>query len=104
MRIELNVRLIISTKVKNKLLQKHEVTEKEVRECFMNRERTALKDEREEHQSDPPTMWIIAKTDHLRELKLVFMVTDGGVILKTAYEPNQREMQIYKSKTSFLPQ
>jgi len=97
------VRLLISTKVKSKLFEKHAVTENEIRECFLNRERTALRDEREDHQSDPPTLWIIAKTDYLRELKLVFMVTDKGVILKTAYEPNQQEIQIYKSKASFLP-
>jgi len=97
------VRLLISTKVKSKLFKKHAVTENEIRECFLNRERTALRDEREDHQSDPPTLWIIAKTDYLRELKLVFMVTDKGVILKTAYEPNQQEIQIYKSKASFLP-
>ena len=97
------MRLLISTKVKSKLFEKHAVTENEIRECFLNRERTALRDEREDHQSDPPTLWIIAKTDYLRELKLVFMVTDKGVILKTAYEPNQQEIQIYKSKASFLP-
>ncbi len=97
------MRLLISTKVKSKLFKKHAVTENEIRECFLNRERATLRDEREDHQSDPPTLWIIAKTDYLRELKLVFMVTDKGVILKTAYEPNQQEIQIYKSKASFLP-
>jgi uncharacterized DUF497 family protein len=95
--------LLISSKVKSKLLEKHRVTEKEIGECFLNRERTALKDDREEHQTEPPTLWVIAKTDHLRELKLVFMVTDRGIILKTAYEPNQQEIQIYRIKASLLP-
>jgi len=96
------VRLIINTQIRSKLLEKHKVTEKEVRECFLNRERTALKDEREEHQTEPPTLWIISKTNHLRELKLIFMIRERNVILKTAYEPNQKEIQIYLTKARLL--
>jgi len=96
------VRLVITTQIRSKLLEKHKVTEKEVRECFLNRERIALKDEREDHKTEPPTLWIISKTNHLRELKLVFMIKERNVILKTAYEPNQKEFQIYLSKARLL--
>lgn len=96
------MRLIINTQVRSKLLKKHKVTEKEVRECFLNRERTALKDEREEHQTEPPTLWIISKTNHLRDLKLVFIIKERNVILKTAYEPSDKEIQIYLSKARLL--
>jgi len=96
------VRLVITTHIRSKLLEKHKVTEKEVSECFLNRERIALKDVREEHQTDPPTLWIISRTNHLRELKLVFMIKEGNVILKTAYEPNQKEIQIYLGKARLL--
>jgi len=96
------VRLIINSQIRNKLLEKHKVTEKEVRECFLNRERIALKDEREEHETDPPTLWMISRTNHLRYLKLVSIIKERNVILKTAYEPNQREIQIYLSKAHLL--
>jgi len=96
------VRLVINTQIRRKLLEKHKVTEKEIRECFLNRERIALKDEREEHETDPPTLWIISKTNHLRELKLVFMIKERSIILKTAYEPNKKEVQIYFIKARLL--
>jgi len=96
------VRLIINTQVRSKLLEKHKVTENEVRECFLNREWTALKDAREEHETDPPTLWIISRTNHLRELKLVFMIKERNIILKTAYEPNEKEIQIYIGKARLL--
>ena len=96
------MRLVITTQIRSKLFEKHKVTEEEVRECFLNRERTALKDEREKHQTEPPTLWFISKTNHLRDLKLVFMIKERNVILKTAYEPNEKEIQIYLSKARLL--
>lgn len=79
------------------------MTESEVVECFVNRDRTALKDSREDHKTDPPTLWIIAETNHLRELKIMFMVDeDHNVILKSAYEPNQNEIEIYNKYATYL--
>lgn len=94
--------VIISKRIQTKLLGKHNVTKKEVTECFFNRDRTALKDSREEHQTDPPTLWIIAKTNHCRALKLLFVVNDGDVILKSAFEPNQNEIDIYARYSRYL--
>jgi len=96
------VSIIISKRTKTKLLEKHNVTEKEVTECFYNRDRTALKDPREEHQTDPPTLWIIAETNHCRSLKLIFMVSEGNVILKSAFEPNQNEIDMYDKFSCYL--
>lgn len=94
--------IVITSRIKKKLLEKHNVTEKEVTECFYNRNRTALKDVREDHQTDPPTLWIIANTNHCRELKLLFVVRNGDIVLKTAYEPNQNEIDIYDNHASYL--
>ena len=88
--------IIISEKIRGKLLEKHNVTEKEVSECFYNRDRKALKDTREEHDTDPPTLWVISETNHCRALKLIFMVKDGNAILKSAYEANQTEIDLYE--------
>ena len=44
------------------------------------------------------TKWFIAETDSGRELKIVFMMEEGVVFLKSAYEPNSAERGIYGNK------
>ena len=86
----------ISAKVKAKLHKKHNVTEKEVEECFQSCEKSFLIDKRENHQTNPPTQWFISETDYGRLLKVVFIMNvDGDIEIKTAYEPNETEMYIY---------
>ncbi|EOX1789774.1 hypothetical protein [Vibrio cholerae] len=82
--------------IKTKLMIKHGVKISEVEECFSNREKGFLEDKREEHKTDPPTQWFIAETDYGRKLKVVFIQTSDGVSLKTAYEPNEIEQNIYE--------
>lgn len=80
-----------------KLKLKHKVTPIEVEECFLNRIKGLLEDTREEHKTHPPTLWFIAETDHGRLLKVVFIERlDGIYEVKTAYEPNQKEVKIYE--------
>ncbi|RDS84036.1 ADP-ribosyl-(dinitrogen reductase) hydrolase [Dyella psychrodurans] len=87
----------ISAKTKEKLATKHGgVTGKEIRECFENREGPDLFDTRAEHLTDPRTRWFIAPTNHCRLLKIVFVPTNEGVEIKTAYEPNEEEIRIYR--------
>ncbi|NOZ37144.1 MAG: ADP-ribosyl-(dinitrogen reductase) hydrolase [Gammaproteobacteria bacterium] len=92
----------ISKKTRDKLLSKHKVTEKEVAECFHNRDRVALRDTREDHQTNPPTWWLISETNHCRALKLIFMVKDGNAVLKSAFEPNQQEADMYDKSAKYL--
>lgn len=88
--------LKISTKVKAKLQQKHNVKEDEIYECFATCEKSFLIDTREDHQTDPPTHWFISETDYGRDLKVVFILNeDGDIEIKTAYEPNETEIYIY---------
>ena len=91
------VQLKISPGVKAKLLDKiPPVTESEIVESFANRTGKDLIDTREEHATDPPTRWFIAETDFGRSLKIVYLLTSEGVIIKTAYDPNIEELRIYK--------
>lgn len=90
--------IVISTAVRAKLKQKHDVTRLEVRECFDNRCGVLLIDDREEHRRDPPTLWFIADTNVGRSLKVVFQVRDGDMHVITAYEANDIEMKIYEKK------
>lgn len=88
--------LIISDNIKAKLALKHKVTIDEVKQCFDNREGQLLIDTREKHKTNPPTQWFISSTNKQRQLKIVFVLKDGAVYLKTAYEPNETELNIYR--------
>lgn len=68
--------LIISPRVREKLSLKHRVTEDEIVQCFANRDGRMLRDTREEHATDPPTLWFIAETDFGRLLKVIFIQCD----------------------------
>jgi uncharacterized DUF497 family protein len=87
--------LFISDATRSKLTVKHGVSEVEVKQCFENWEGKLLEDDREDHKTDPPTQWFIAETNKQRLLKVLFILKDGVIHLKTAYEPNQIEIHIY---------
>ncbi|UXI00445.1 hypothetical protein [Photobacterium sp. TY1-4] len=91
------MKLVISPSVERKLATKHDVTESEIRECFANREKDFLKDQREEHQSDPPTLWFVAETDYGKKLKIafIFFKDEGKFVIRTAYPANADEIRIY---------
>ena len=95
----MKARIRIAESTVEKLASKHRVTREEVSQCFCNREGRFLKDDREDHQTDPPTLWFIAETNQRRKLKLCFVITrtdaETYVELKTAYEPNADEIEIY---------
>ncbi len=89
-------KLIISTKLVEKLITKHNVRRVEIEECFANKLGPLLIDDRAAHKTEPPTTWFIARTHQNRLLKVVFIVERRAVYLKTAYEPNQDEIRIYQ--------
>ena len=93
--IEIN--LVISQSVRNKLRDKHNVTEDEIKECFLNKDesRGHLEDTRADHRTDPVTMWFISETHKERRLKVVWMNTEEGVVIKSAFPPNEIEERIY---------
>lgn len=94
------MRLVISDAIRAKLEVKHGVTAKDVRECFENRTGGYLTDDREDHRTDPPTLWFIACNNHNRLLKVCFVLRDGTVYLRTCYPPNQVEISIYETHGS----
>lgn len=87
--------LVLSKTILEKLASKHGVNREEVEQCFANRTGAYLQDTREDHQSDPPTLWFIADTNYGRLLKIVFIAKDGDVFIRTAYPPNEAELSIY---------
>ena len=88
--------LKISEDVQDKLDNKHFVSRKEVEECLANRmSGVLLEDDREKHRTNPPTQWFLARTNRKRLLKIVFILRGNEVHLKTAYEANADEINIY---------
>jgi hypothetical protein len=88
--------LTMSSRVREKLAQKiPPVTEQEIVQCFANRCGKYLEDDREQNATDPPTKWFIAETDYGRKLKICFIYKDGDIVIKTAYDPNVTEKNIY---------
>jgi hypothetical protein len=72
------------------------VAKSEIAQCFVNREGDYLVDMREEHTSDPPTLWFIAETHFGRKLKVCFIEKSPDIIIRTAYDPNPDELRIYR--------
>ncbi len=91
------VNVFIGRKIAKKLQDKHHVIASEVIECFNNNIGKYLQDDRDEHKTNPPTLWFIAQTDAGKRLKVVFIrYSINEYVLKTAYPPNLDEEKIYK--------
>jgi uncharacterized DUF497 family protein len=87
--------LIISAAVLEKLRTKHNVSRREVEQCFENKCGLYLEDTREAHQTDPPTLWFVAPTNEDRRLKVVFMFVDGNVHIKSVFNADDDSVAIY---------
>lgn len=87
--------LVVSPAIREKLLNKHKVQELEVRECFLNHEGKYLIDTREEHATDPPTLWFVGETHRGRRLKIIFVNRNGNLYLKSAYDADDAAIRIY---------
>lgn len=87
--------IFISGKTEAKLRDKHGVSVAEVHQCFANRTGKLLQDNREQHRTDPPTVWFIAPTNKGRLLKVCF-VPDGDLYVRTCYPPADVELAIYR--------
>jgi hypothetical protein len=88
--------IIISDDIRDKLSGKHGITRKDITQCFDNIEGGLLEDTREDHKSNPPTMWFISSTNNGKLIKIAYIQYDDDIVIKTAYEPNETEIYIYK--------
>lgn len=86
--------LKISPNVREKLASRN-ITEKDICECFLNVEGEFLEDEREDHKSDPASLWFVSETNSKRLLKVVFIESEDKIIIKTTYDANKDEIRIY---------
>ena len=88
-------RLIISAAILEKLRDKHKVSRRDIEQCFENRLGNYLLDEREDHRTDPPTLWFIASTNCNRPLKIAFIFIDGNIHIKSAFDPEIAAIEMY---------
>lgn len=87
--------LVASQAILEKLQEKHGVALREVEQCFENIEGPLLVDNREDHKSDPPTLWFLARTNQNRLLKVAYIQRGAKIYLRTCYAPNEDEVNIY---------
>lgn len=94
--------LIISLVIQEKLTNKHQVTRKEVEQCFANRTGGIFLDDREDHKTDPATLWFVAPTNQGRLLKVIFVFNPKSrkFFLKSAYDANQKTQDLYEKLKS----
>jgi len=76
---------------------KHRINRQDVEQCFMNRIRSYLIDNRLDHQTEPITEWFIAENDRGILIKVVFVFNDDLIYLKSAFPPNSTEIRIYNT-------
>jgi len=90
--------LLISSGVRLKLLEKHVgITQEDIEECFANLQGRFLYDNREQHKSNPQTLWFIAENNKGRLIKVVFIpLPNGQLRIRTAFDPNADEIRIYQ--------
>jgi hypothetical protein len=87
--------IVMSAKIRDKLLTKHNVKPEEVEQCFANKNGEYILDVRAEHASDTPTYWFIAETHYGRKLKVVFISEHGNIYIRTAFEPSPDTINNY---------
>ena len=89
--------LIISPAIQGKLELKHGISHSDVEQCFINRQRSYLLDDRLDHLTEPPTEWFISENDRGVLIKVVCIFDQGMIYLKSAFPPNSTEISIYNT-------
>lgn len=97
--MDLLVDLVVTKNVEEKLQNKfHPVSILEVEEAMFNFDGKLIEDDRSNNKTIPPTYWFISETAHGRLLKIVLKIdTKNNVAyLRTAYEPDEKEIMYYE--------
>lgn len=72
------------------------LTRRIIEQCFENHCGRFCEDDREEHRTDPPTLWFVAPDNQNRLIKVVFVQHAGTVYLKSAYPADPEVLRIFK--------
>ena len=96
--MSLNLNINCTASVLEKLRDKHNVSLLEVNQCFINRDGGLLEDTREDNKTTPLTEWFIAETHKGRKLKVCFIQIGTEITVKSAFEPNAEEIEMYNAE------
>ena len=87
--------IVISPATLEKLETRHKVSRREIEQCFENREGQYFEDIREEHKTDPATLWFVSPTNQNRILKVIFVFNNGNIYIKSAYDAKPVNIEMY---------
>jgi len=92
------MQIVVSENIQEKILREHNVTVTEVEEAMFLHGSKYIIDDREKHKTHPPTVWFISESFEGRLLKIVIIpdIKREFAKLRTAYEPDEQEIQIYE--------
>lgn len=88
--------IVISPVIQEKLDSKHGVSRREIEQCFENRDGDYVEDTREEHKTDPATLWFVSPTNNNRKLKVIFVFNNGNLYIKSAFDAKQSHIETYE--------
>lgn len=88
--------IVISPSILEKLDTKHGVSRREIEQCFENREGDYVEDTREEHKTDPATLWFVSPTNNNRILKIIFVFNNGNIYIKSAFDAKKSHIETYE--------
>lgn len=88
--------IVISPAMLEKLETRHSVSRREIEQCFENREGDYVEDTREEHRTDPATLWFVSPTNQNRKLKVIFVFRDGNIYIKSAFDAKDSHVETYE--------
>jgi len=74
------------------------ITIEDIGACFRNKHGGYLQETRPQHETNPPTLWFIAKDGNRRLLKVVFIYFSElkEIHIKSAFEPNESQIALYE--------
>lgn len=87
-------RFIVSPSIRDKIALRS-ITERHIEQCFANRCGEFLVDEREDHKSDPATLWFISETNDGTPLKIAFIPRGNDFYIRSAFPANEKQTRIY---------
>lgn len=91
--------VIISEEIKSKIASDDHgnITRKEILECFENHCGKYCQDTRKQHldSSGNPSLWFVSETNKGRSLKIMLVMQDGRIYLKSAYPSTENVRRIY---------
>jgi hypothetical protein len=89
--------IVISTRIRDKLALKHNVTVEDVEQCFANKNGEYIEDTRPQHQRKDglKTYWFIAENHYGRKLKVAFVEEHGNLFVCTALDASPAAISNY---------